>query len=695
MMHKVAHRVCQWFFHIVLTGTAVAALTTAHAAPVELPVARIVSASSPSFSVSLRATNRARAMLRVGTDEAAENRTLLLDGLYLYGVNETAPSLFPPVIVARQGQALNVRLINDLQAVPASASQEHPEVPYTNLHSHGVIVPTAAADNPCGIHGDNIFVDSNGPSAGAACQPMRMQSHDDMPMHGPAVLGQLQYHYPLPRDHPTGLFWLHPHRHGSSQIQVGGGMSTLFYVDPLQGQTRSRRRFDVKWLMLKDLHLLPTDPRTGVATRNIKYDSDFCGRLTPLSEEQWRLRRGICFPKDVDDAAPSTGTWVFPVSGVVYPTITVRTGKPQIWRITNASADASYRLQLVVTSGPARAPKPLRMRVLALDGGTLDRDAAQRSGFDELVLMPSARAEVLVDPCDLGVGTMARGQCVLPKSDVTAELRTLGLDTGNQEQDAGDPWPAIALARVVFKGDPLQRARSTPSIDALMLRPETVDALQSFERTPTAAVQSARTEMLLDAATADHATQVHTTHSTVSCTPVPLPDGHVRVIRFGDGLKKTYWTHFGLLATSSRLEMSDNSVKLPDLDKDATPKPGDYPSFGTPKSPSDLCIRYGSVERWVLVNDTDECHNFHIHQTHFRVREIALNQGEKANTCLGDRKASKVLNTLHDNFPMPPGSRIVVDIPFTRPEQIGKFVYHCHILGHEDKGMMATIEVVR
>jgi FtsP/CotA-like multicopper oxidase with cupredoxin domain len=169
----------------------------------------------------------------------------------------------------------------------------------------------------------------------------------------------------------------------------------------------------------------------------------------------------------------------------------------------------------------------------------------------------------------------------------------------------------------------------------------------------------------------------------------------VRVIRFGNGLAKTYWTHFGLLATSSRLELGKNSVKLPDIDKDDIPKPGDYPSFGAPDSPSDLCIRYGSVERWVLVNDTNECHNFHIHQTRFRVREIAFVDGEKANACLGDRKAAKEFKTLHDNFPMPPGSRIVVEIPFTRPQQIGKFVYHCHILGHEDKGMMATVEVVR
>jgi FtsP/CotA-like multicopper oxidase with cupredoxin domain len=186
----------------------------------------------------------------------------------------------------------------------------------------------------------------------------------------------------------------------------------------------------------------------------------------------------------------------------------------------------------------------------------------------------------------------------------------------------------------------------------------------------------------------------HKTEPGTRCSPVPLPDGHVRVIRFGNGLAKTYWTHFGLMATSSRLELSENSVGLPDIDKDGIPKPGDYPSFGMPDSPSNLCIRYGSIERWVLVNDTDECHNFHIHQTHFRVRQIALVDGQKANACLGDHKAATIFTTQHDNFPLPPGSRIVVDIPFTRPQQIGKFVYHCHILGHEDKGMMATVEVV-
>ena len=236
----------------------------------------------------------------------------------------------------------------------------------------------------------------------------------------------------------------------------------------------------------------------------------------------------------------------------------------------------------------------------------------------------------------------------------------------------------------------MQRARRLLPINARVIQPDRTDhPTRAIEPERNTAAQSRRTE------TKPHAMQTgHAAQPASSCSPVPLPAGHVRVIRFGNGLAKTYWTHFGLLATSSRLELGKNSVKLPDIDKDDIPKPGDYPSFGAPDSPSDLCIRYGSVERWVLVNDTNECHNFHIHQTRFRVREIALVDGEKANACLGDRKASKESKTLHDNFPLPPGSRVVVDIPFTRPQQIGKFVYHCHILGHEDKGMMATVEVV-
>lgn len=36
----------------------------------------------------------------------------------------------------------------------------------------------------------------------------------------------------------------------------------------------------------------------------------------------------------------------------------------------------------------------------------------------------------------------------------------------------------------------------------------------------------------------------------------------------------------------------------------------------------------------------------------------------------------------------------MLKIAFDRPEQAGRYMYHCHILEHEDKGMMSMMQVV-
>jgi suppressor of ftsI len=44
---------------------------------------------------------------------------------------------------------------------------------------------------------------------------------------------------------------------------------------------------------------------------------------------------------------------------------------------------------------------------------------------------------------------------------------------------------------------------------------------------------------------------------------------------------------------------------------------------------------------------------------------------------------------------VPLTGEIKIIIPFTDSTTVGKFVYHCHLLSHKEKGMMATIEVTR
>ena len=93
----------------------------------------------------------------------------------------------------------------------------------------------------------------------------------------------------------------------------------------------------------------------------------------------------------------------------------------------------------------------------------------------------------------------------------------------------------------------------------------------------------------------------------------------------------------------------------------------------------DTRVPLGNVEEWTIRNATDELHQFHIHQTDFQITEI---------------NGQPVEFTGHrDNFVIPNRGEVKFIIPFTDPIIIGNFVYHCHIIEHEDGGMMATIQV--
>ena len=46
-----------------------------------------------------------------------------------------------------------------------------------------------------------------------------------------------------------------------------------------------------------------------------------------------------------------------------------------------------------------------------------------------------------------------------------------------------------------------------------------------------------------------------------------------------------------------------------------------------------------------------------------------------------------------DTVPVAPRQSVTLRIAFTQPEIVGRFMYHCHVLEHEDGGMMAQIEV--
>lgn len=95
----------------------------------------------------------------------------------------------------------------------------------------------------------------------------------------------------------------------------------------------------------------------------------------------------------------------------------------------------------------------------------------------------------------------------------------------------------------------------------------------------------------------------------------------------------------------------------------------------------DTTVKLGDVEEWRLENPTQELHQFHIHQTDFQV--VAVN----------DKPVP--FSSYRDNIYIPATGSITIRIPFIDEVTLGKFVYHCHVLEHEDGGMMQVIQVVR
>jgi FtsP/CotA-like multicopper oxidase with cupredoxin domain len=94
---------------------------------------------------------------------------------------------------------------------------------------------------------------------------------------------------------------------------------------------------------------------------------------------------------------------------------------------------------------------------------------------------------------------------------------------------------------------------------------------------------------------------------------------------------------------------------------------------------TDTRVKLGAIEEWTIRNIANELHTFHIHQGAFQLTEI--------------NGVPQPPDDHRDVVDVPIGGEVKVVIPFTDPVIVGRFVYHCHLLSHEDKGMMATIEV--
>jgi bilirubin oxidase len=95
----------------------------------------------------------------------------------------------------------------------------------------------------------------------------------------------------------------------------------------------------------------------------------------------------------------------------------------------------------------------------------------------------------------------------------------------------------------------------------------------------------------------------------------------------------------------------------------------------------DVETKAGQVEIWEIRNPTDMDHPFHIHGTQFQVVDV-----ERAG-----RVAKPAYRAWKDTINVARGEIVRIAVGQELP---GLRMYHCHILEHEDDGMMGTVKVV-
>jgi bilirubin oxidase len=95
----------------------------------------------------------------------------------------------------------------------------------------------------------------------------------------------------------------------------------------------------------------------------------------------------------------------------------------------------------------------------------------------------------------------------------------------------------------------------------------------------------------------------------------------------------------------------------------------------------DLTSRVNEVEQWVIENRSSMDHPFHLHGTQFQV----------VSRTRGGITAPEPFLAWRDTVNVAAFESVAFNVVQSQP---GKRMYHCHILEHEDQGMMGVLEVV-
>ena len=484
---------------------------------------------------------------------------------------------FPaPTLRVKAGDTIRIRLINRLPPNPAGQSLisflSHQN--NTNLHFHGLHVsPKMRVFNGQEIYGDYVV---DAPEAGVAPGAERLHEIN------------------IPTDHPPGIFWYHPHLHGSTGAQVSSGMFGAIIVE---GSTNEL--FDPK-----------------IATERVmflhKHNFSSSGTTNTFSEA----------------AVPSPSAFL--VNGVSQPTIVMRPGEVQVWHFINSASFYPFNLYLErhTLQAFARDGDPIPEVFRPVTAESVARFTNPNwinniQGWPGTFASAGSRISVLVKASDT------------PGSYLLRSLKS--------------PWTTIpsipiyeeVVARVQIQGDPLQ----TPLPDRSSFIPHPEFKPITDQELAASGGQTRNLVLGIFAVGAN------------ARLPASFPAGEEWTIPFSEG---------GSLYSGFVFGVGDN--------RDPTSMVYPFQS----RSALSQTVRLGDVEEWTIATADGFPHPFHMHVNGMYVVKIN-----------GEALAAPYWA---DTLTIPPRGSITFRTRFK--DYDGSFVWHCHVLEHEDLGMMQLVTVV-
>ncbi|GLH80011.1 L-ascorbate oxidase [Bradyrhizobium sp. SSBR45G] len=592
-----------------------------------------------------------------------------------------------PAIVVKPGDTLRVDLINQLQKDDPSCLPNPPSglgLPdlvgcfnTTNLHTHGLHV------SPAG-NGDNVLLNI-------------------------APQTKFPYEINVPADHPSGTFWYHAHRHGSTAVQVASGASGVLivkgdrpYTPPTPQNPKPIADIDtvlhgVNGAPMKEQIFLfqqiayacfanqpgqAGGPWQQIYTTkglyNVNSSADVANApwICPLASPGNPVSPGVVenFGLQLDSATIwDTNGRFTSVNGIVQPTLTVPAGEIQRWRFVHAGIHDTVNVQIV------RATPVGATNLIATSALSGNRQQQQT----DLLAACNASPDTLIPQFEIASDGLTRTRVrTVHASQVGGVLESNYMQPGYRSDvlvvfpSDGDYCllnQAAPPAERVSNGNGGGQGPSTPQLLAYIHvrggQPVSGD-LQAYVGT--------------------------TLYDANPTLPEPVRAG----LRAGD-LRP--WAPFEMLAppaVGSQEQQADFAINFPAFTVNGKSYDPDVVNFTR---------EVNTTDDWLLTAQ-GEPHIFHIHVNPFQIIDVTITNatGQRVSiynpdgTCRPDIVQSDkqqlanqycgMWHTFRDTIIVENNYQIRVRTHYDR--YIGEYVLHCHILDHEDAGMMANIAIV-